>query len=107
MLRQVISEALQPFTVPTQLASTIGEIVRISSKTALALSVVFNELGTNALKYGALSNAEGMVRIAWNILEARGDRTPHLKMGGGRGPLGEASVAQGLRLECDRARTYP
>jgi two-component sensor histidine kinase len=34
---------------------------------ALALAMAFQELATNAVKYGALSNDVGRVRIAWRI----------------------------------------
>lgn len=74
-LRQVIDEALQPFVdAGSDRIGFIGEDVRFPPKAALALSVVFNELGTNALKYGALSTAEGKVRIEWNIRDAPGGR---------------------------------
>jgi PAS domain S-box-containing protein len=109
VLCQVISEALQPFTRADSTRITlIGEIVRFPPKTALALSVVFNELGTNALKYGALSNAEGMVRIAWNILEAPGDRRLILKWEETGGPsvkppshkgFGSNAIERGLTHE--------
>lgn len=43
----------------------IGPEVRLSSKAALAFSMAFHELGTNALKYGALSTEIGRVTVAW------------------------------------------
>jgi PAS domain S-box-containing protein len=42
-----------------------GPVLRLSSKAALSLSMAFHELGTNALKYGALSRPDGEVRLAW------------------------------------------
>ena len=87
-LRQVIIEALQPFTGagPDRIA-LVGEDVRFPPKAALALSVVFNELGTNALKYGAWSNAKGKVRIEWNTLEGPGGSHLVLKWQETGGPL--------------------
>lgn len=42
-----------------------GPDVRLDSKTALAISMAFHELGTNALKYGALSQDGGQVDLTW------------------------------------------
>lgn len=42
-----------------------GPSLRLSPKAALSLSMAFHELGTNALKYGALSRPDGEVRLAW------------------------------------------
>ena len=44
-----------------------GPPVRLSAKVALALSMAFHELATNAAKYGALSKAEGRALISWHI----------------------------------------
>lgn len=44
-----------------------GPAIRLPPKTALALSMAFHELGTNALKYGALSAAAGEVRLDWRV----------------------------------------
>lgn len=87
-LRQLISEALQPFTDADSVRiSLIGEDVRFPPKAALALSVVFHELGTNALKYGALSNAKGLVRIGWHTRESSGGRRLVMKWEETGGPL--------------------
>lgn len=44
-----------------------GPAVRLQSAAALALSMAFHELGTNALKYGALSNSSGRVDLSWSM----------------------------------------
>jgi two-component sensor histidine kinase len=52
-----------------------GPPVRLAPKAALALSMALHELMTNAAKYGALSNADGQVRLTWRrTREAPGDR---------------------------------
>jgi PAS domain S-box-containing protein len=44
-----------------------GPRVRLSPRMALALAMALQELATNAVKYGALSNATGEIRITWTI----------------------------------------
>ena len=39
----------------------------VAPKAALALGITFNELATNAVKYGALSNAAESILIEWTI----------------------------------------
>src|SRR5215208_342395 len=46
---------------------TSGPEVRLNAKQALALSMAFHELCTNALKYGALSNRSGYIDLRWSI----------------------------------------
>lgn len=46
-----------------------GPKVRISPKTAIALSMALNELATNAAKHGALSSPEGRVQLNWERLD--------------------------------------
>jgi PAS domain S-box-containing protein len=48
-----------------------GPRVRLSPRQSLSLALALHELGTNAIKHGALSNETGHVEIAWNVaLEA-------------------------------------
>ncbi|KFB09662.1 PAS domain-containing protein [Nitratireductor basaltis] len=44
-----------------------GSWVVLNPKTAIALALVLHEITTNAAKYGALSTAEGCVRIEWKV----------------------------------------
>jgi len=46
-----------------------GPTVLLPPKDALALTMALHELCTNAMKYGALSNAEGRVDVEWNRAE--------------------------------------
>ncbi|MCO6052334.1 GAF domain-containing protein [Mesorhizobium sp. RP14(2022)] len=47
-----------------------GPAVELSPRSALSVALIIHELGTNAMKYGALSNDDGHVTIAW---ETNGD----------------------------------
>jgi PAS domain S-box-containing protein len=69
-LYDVINDALEPFGVTDGRAERIvivGDNIRFSPKAALVLGIAFNELATNAVKYGALSNGTGSVRIKWTM----------------------------------------
>ena len=70
-LGDVISAALEPFVSADGRASRVhleGENVQFPPQSALALGIAFNELATNAVKYGALSNEAGSIGIAWTIV---------------------------------------
>jgi PAS domain S-box-containing protein len=70
-LRDVIDDALEAFDVvggPEDRIVIAGEDIRLPPQTALALGIGFNELATNAAKYGAFSNQIGSVLIEWKIV---------------------------------------
>jgi two-component sensor histidine kinase len=48
--------------------TTEGSQVDLDPRTALSVTMVLNELLTNAAKYGALSVPEGSVSLTWRIL---------------------------------------
>ena len=48
-----------------------GEALRLRPKSAVALSMALHELGTNALKYGALSREGGAVSVHWTVRDGR------------------------------------
>jgi two-component sensor histidine kinase len=48
-----------------------GPEVLLSARQAKGLRLVFHELATNAVKYGALSESNGYVTITWSLEDAR------------------------------------
>jgi PAS domain S-box-containing protein len=60
-LRDVAERALAPFTPPEQPGRLVidGPPVWLAPGGALTMALIFHELATNALKYGALSSGEG------------------------------------------------
>lgn len=76
-LTDVVNGALEPFGTADGRAERVtikGENIRFPPKAALALGIAFNELATNAVKYGAFSNATGSVDIEWNVEEREDGR---------------------------------
>ncbi|MEQ8268027.1 MAG: HWE histidine kinase domain-containing protein [Parvibaculum sp.] len=69
-LRDVLTEALEPFMLaegPKDRVAVTGENIRLAPKAALALGIAFNELATNAVKYGAFSTAAGRIAVDWTV----------------------------------------
>ena len=48
-----------------------GPDFNLGEKPALAFALALHELGTNAVKYGALSNDRGYIEISWTIRQGR------------------------------------
>jgi two-component sensor histidine kinase len=67
-LRTIIDGILAPYANSRRnRIRAKGPEVSLGTKPALALGLALNELGTNAVKYGALSNDEGYIEIAWTL----------------------------------------
>ena len=71
-IRDVLDRALGPFGVrDAALFQLAGPDVRLPPRTAVALALALHEVATNAAKYGALSQAGGHVRVAWEVVDGR------------------------------------
>ncbi|HKY80063.1 MAG TPA: sensor histidine kinase [Sphingobium sp.] len=55
----------QHLGVPPARLLAYGPALHLQPRAAQSLSMAFHELATNALKYGALSNANGIVSVRW------------------------------------------
>lgn len=64
-LASLVRDSLGPFG--TDRFRVTGQDIDIPSRSALALSMALHELGTNSVKHGALSNAQGTVAIDWTF----------------------------------------
>ncbi len=74
-LIDVLDPILQPFGLGGDADGRFtieGEDVRLHSKAALTLALVFHELAANALIHGALSVREGRVAIGWRVEQTPG-----------------------------------
>ncbi len=66
-LHEIVSQAVEPYRSYGSRIQFAGPTVRIPPRMALALAMAFQELATNAVKYGALYNEHGQVGIRWVI----------------------------------------
>ncbi len=72
-IREVVGNTIAAFR--TEQISVSGPAIPINPKMALTLALAVNELGTNALKYGALSTPEGRVTIEWSLQKPESGET--------------------------------
>lgn len=65
-LEEALDRVMIPFTcaTSTQIKSH-GPSLSLPSKKVLPLCLVMHELGTNSIKYGALSSSSGLVDLSW------------------------------------------
>jgi light-regulated signal transduction histidine kinase (bacteriophytochrome) len=66
-LRKVIADEIAPVVSGTSHVVVRGNDVLLTPLEALVVSLILQELVTNALKHGALSVAAGVVTIDWNL----------------------------------------
>jgi two-component sensor histidine kinase len=64
-LTDVVREAIAPYDLPRGRVHLVGDPIEIAARPAIALSLTFHELATNAGKYGSLSSETGTVDITW------------------------------------------
>ncbi len=64
-LREIVEATLQAHAVEPERVAVDGPSVLLSAEQALALALVLHELETNAVKYGAFSNAAGRASVSW------------------------------------------
>lgn len=90
-LREIIAASLEPHDAGGNV-ETDGPDLQIGSHAAVTLSLMLNELATNAIKYGAFSVPRGRIRLSWAI-EAE---QLHLQWHEIGGPAASAPVRTGF-----------
>src|SRR6185369_14003549 len=79
----IVGRAVAPFREYTSDRFAIaGPSVELNAARSLLLAMVLHELGTNAVKYGALSSENGCVGITWTIgdTDTHGESTRRLRL---------------------------
>jgi len=78
-LHSIVAQAVEPYRSRGENRIHVqGPPVQIPPRMALALAMALQELVTNAVKYGALSNGIGQIRVHWKLNGARPDGRLHL-----------------------------
>lgn len=105
-IRRVLERTLRPFGGVGSFRLE-GDVLPLPPKPAVALSLVFHELATNAAKYGSLSREGGVVEVSWGV---DADRRVHLTWCERGGPpvvaptrrgFGATLIERSLRYELD------
>ena len=65
-IRAVVQQAIAPFNTAGRI-HFFGPELQVSHQASSSLALALHELATNAVKYGALSNESGRVRIEWDV----------------------------------------
>ena len=65
-LGQLVHRTFEPYGMDERITIT-GPGLNATPEVGVAMSMVLNELATNAVKYGALSNPSGRVEVAWQL----------------------------------------
>lgn len=66
-LRDIVRDQMQLGPVDETQISSSGPLVYLDATNVPTMAMILHELGTNSLKYGALSKADGKVAIAWTV----------------------------------------
>jgi signal transduction histidine kinase/DNA-binding response OmpR family regulator len=108
-LREIIRDQLLPSTVDDGRVIASGPPVQLDPQTALHAAMMLHELGTNSVKYGALSRPDGTVSIGWTVsdhslsLDWKEKGGPPIKVPVGRG-FGMTLIEQTVKGEGGSAR---
>ncbi|MEA2906923.1 MAG: hypothetical protein QOI12_4310 [Alphaproteobacteria bacterium] len=64
-LREIAQASLAPYDEANGAITISGEPIELAPRPALTFAMIFHELATNAAKYGALSQPDGRLALAW------------------------------------------
>ncbi|MBS3847657.1 PAS domain-containing protein [Devosia sp. BSSL-BM10] len=90
----VVNATIVP--LPGEQIQASGPSVMLQPKAALSLALAINELGTNALKYGALSVPHGQVNIQWSVQNLNGQKMLTWRWAESGGPAVEEPTRNGF-----------
>jgi two-component sensor histidine kinase len=68
LLRDSVVAAIQPL-IDMDRITVRGPNIKLAPNAAVTLNMVFHELSTNAIKYGAASNETGRITVEWEVID--------------------------------------
>jgi two-component sensor histidine kinase len=96
-LHDVVGQAVEPYRSRWEDRIHVqGPKVQVSPRMALALAMALQELATNAVKYGALSNGVGQVMVRWKLNGPSLPRRLHLRWVESKGPPVQKPARRGF-----------
>ncbi len=100
--RRLALQALEPFVASDgDRIAVSGPEIMLSPPLALSFSLILDELATNAVKYGALSDILGRVSVNWSVSPGETDNAPVLRLTWSEsgGPPAKPPKRQGLGMK--------
>ena len=73
-IRVLVEKVLAPYASDDNPVEISGPDVALTATEATPMGLVFHELATNAVKYGAWSQENGVISIAWNFVGSGKER---------------------------------
>ena len=70
-VRELVEMSVRPFDDRAERFTLSGPAATIPDQLVISLALALHELGTNAVKYGALSNSTGRVAISWEMVNGK------------------------------------
>lgn len=91
-LHEIVRHQIQDGPIDETRVTASGPDVRLDARIVPQVAMMLHELGTNSIKYGALSNATGTVAVTWTI----GMNALHMLWKEQGGPVVRAPIKRGL-----------
>jgi len=99
-LRGLIERELAPYAkADGKRLEVSGPPIALKPRAAIALGMVFHELATNSVKYGALSGPKGRLQVSWDTPRRSAPQRLELRWIESGGPAPSAPVKHGFGLE--------
>jgi two-component sensor histidine kinase len=96
-LHDIVAQAVEPYRSRGENRIHVdGASVQVPPRMALPLAMALQELATNAVKYGALSNGIGQIKVHWTLDGTEAPQRLHLIWEEVEGPPVQKPVRRGF-----------